>query len=349
MNTQNMGEEDACLAVFGNEFPVTCGRACDPRRCDAVLTAFPTIAPHTPTLTFDSSMYCFPAYNDRTRFTNVWGNYVVEVKEGVCGPDANTFTTDTVKVEEDTSGNNDELTLQYKYVPVTGWEGSEVRVVLPDAQMPFKYGTYKFSVKSIVHRNTKTGLVVSNVLPPSLILGLFTWDTTDSYDVHENWNHEVDIEISRWGIRDNKDVQFLVQPPEQPQWYRFQSDSDINNLDQAGHTYEFLWNPGSIHWSTTAGGGQTHSYSTELAIQYGVPDRVQCLPADIEIRMNLWNLGGIQAPMDMGIDDIVEVVIDSFTYTPSGLTHVDDGGHCTKHCQCKPSSLCVGGLCIPNP
>lgn len=65
-------EESACRQVGLFEFSTICGPGCNPDRCDGRQT------PLTP----QSSIYCFPEYEDRTRFENVWGNYIVEVKEG---------------------------------------------------------------------------------------------------------------------------------------------------------------------------------------------------------------------------------------------------------------------------
>jgi hypothetical protein len=50
----------------------------------------------------------------------------------------------------------------------------------------------------------------------------------------------------------------------------------------------------------------------------------------------------------VGIQDhqYVEVVIDDFHYTPSGLTALPDGGICSKDCQCGPDSLCQNNRCI---
>lgn len=205
--------------------------------------------------------------------------------------------------------------------------------------MPFLYGKYSFSVKSI--EVIEAGSVVSNILPQSLILGLFTWDATEIYAIRENYNHEVDIEISRWNIPDNADAQFLVQPPGSPQMKRFFTG---NPYQQAPHVYDFDWKPALVEWRTDAGGGETHRYSTEDALALDAPDFVQCLPADMEVRLNLWNLFGSATPVGMTINQVVEVVIDNFAYTPSSLTEVSPGGTCSKDCQCG-SSQCQSNTC----
>jgi hypothetical protein len=334
-------EIDACRLVAGVEFPTVCGPGCNPDRCDGRIPPFttaPTLAPHTPPLTPESSLVCFPEYAQRTRFENVWGKYTVEVKEGSsCGPGSNAFTTNTVSVD------NDELKLQFKK-GANSWEGSEVRVILPEAEMPYTYGTYSFSVKTVSVLDANTSVVIDTVLPQSLVLGLFTWDDTENYASHENWNHEVDVEISRWNIPGNPDAQFLVQPPEDQQLYRFYSGAD-STYEEGGHIYEFTWNPGKVTWYTDAAGGKNHSYATEDALFAGLNDYVQCLPTDVEIRMNLWNMFGSVLPVGMLDNQVVEVVIDDFSFTPSNLEYVLDGGYCTKHCHCSLSALCVNGIC----
>jgi hypothetical protein len=328
-----LSEEEACLRVAQAEFPVKCGGfACNPAKCDGR---------QPPALTPEAPLYCFPDYQDRMRYT--WSDYIVEAKEGAsCGPHNNRFTKDTVDFS---SSNGGELTLQFKYQRGIGWSGSEVRVVPVDDQQQFSYGTYTFTVKDIVHQNTNTGEILGNILPPSLILGLFSWDSTELYAINENYNHEVDIEISRWGIPDNEDVQFVVQPPETQTIYRFRS-SNGNSLSQANQWYEFTWEPNKIIWTTSSGGGTYYTYSTEDSIDLGGSDRVQCLPANMEIRINLWNFDGAVTPMDMTTDEMVEVVISDFAYTPSDLTHVEDGDYCSKDCQCSSASECVQGTCM---
>jgi hypothetical protein len=124
-------------------------------------------------LTARSELYCFPTFLERTRYRNQFGRFTTEVKEGdLCGPGHNKFTTNTVeRIDKHT------LKLQYKKVGAQ-WEASEVRMRLPEKEMPFKYGKYTFSVKSIEVVDSNSEEVVSNELPPSLVLGLFTWDTT---------------------------------------------------------------------------------------------------------------------------------------------------------------------------
>jgi hypothetical protein len=297
----------------------------------------------------DQVLYCYPDPTIRTTYT-LWGGMVVQVKEdaGACGPGNNLFTTNTVVVDE----TADTLTLLFKENVA-----SEVRVLLPAAQRPFTYGTYSFSVKSVAVKDA-AGVVLSNVLPKELVLGMFTWDDTENYAVHENYNHEVDVEVSRWNCENNSDVQFLVQPPGYPQMHRlFTGESNATDIEnkykQGGQVYDFTWNPGQIDWTSTAGSYETNQFvlKTDEAIYRKVPDYVQCLPdtgGNLEIRINLWNMLGASQPVGLSFTDTVEVVFDNFSFVPSGQMHISDGGVCSKHCQCNHGvSECVNSICTP--
>jgi hypothetical protein len=188
-------EVQACRQV-AFEFPCLCG-GCDPSRCalptpefnvpsswvPPVVDQFGNAATPAPTPVTavidpsisaeDMSLYCFPDASARTTFS-LWGGMVIQPKasEGVCGPGNNFFRPDTVQV--DTTA--DTLTLFYANAVA-----SEVRVLLPAAQRPYTYGTYRFSVKSVEVLNA-AGTVLSNTLPKELVLGLFTWDPLEVRD-----------------------------------------------------------------------------------------------------------------------------------------------------------------------
>lgn len=236
-DVMKMASPDACTLVAGRQFSDKCG-LCDPSKCGTInLSAEMTEEATAPTLdgqvfpvsgyseeisndqvveskladymtlTARTTIYCFPDFFDRERYRNMWGRYTVEVKESetLCGPGENRFSTETVKHID-----KHHLKLQFKKVGGQ-WQGSEVRVRLPEDQMPLLYGNYSFSVKSVQVIDSTNGAVIDTVLPPSIVLGLFTWDATEDYATHENQNHEVDIEISRWNIPGDKDLQFLVR------------------------------------------------------------------------------------------------------------------------------------------
>jgi beta-glucanase (GH16 family) len=286
----------------------------------------------------ESDVYCYPPSSERKRYTNVWGTCLLEAKDsgdGVCGPSDNAFADELVTLDE-----NDVLTLSF--ASSNGlWYGSEVRMVQTTA--PYTYGTYTYNIKEIRVIDLASGAVVGNTLPAGLVLGMFTWDPAHAEG--EEDLYEVDIEVSQWGDSTNADVQFLLQPPEEPHFYRFVSGTN-GDLVQAPQTYEFTWLPTSVAWYSTAGGGQNLLYTTEQAVSAGQTDRIQCLPANIEARIALWSTqsAGVD-PVGMTTDHKVEVVVDSFVFTPIAVTGVADGEACSKSCQCLSGFCQNGAVC----
>ena len=347
-------EKSACRQLARMEFPDQF-QQCDPDACNAVISSVSANSNDANSNTAagsrsrDMDLYCYPLAESRKTYENVWGQYTVQVKsdpEGKpCGPGENVFSgTDTV------SKDGNDLKLQYKKVG-NEWQASEVRVLLPDSER-YQYGTYAFSVKSVWVVDSATSKVVSKVLPKSLVLGLFTWDPTEDYETHENYNHEVDIELARWDNADAPDAQFLVQPPGHPQTYRFFSGSNGNDYQQGGNrVYGFDWRPTEIEWFSNAGdNGESFVYSTQMALDAGQPDYNQCMPRDsnnVEVRINLWNLFGSEGGTPPGMLDthVVEVVIDNFQFAPNGYISVSNGKTCSKDCQCGALSECFQNKC----
>lgn len=295
--TANLGvsEYDACIIVAGNEFPTECGKACNPRRCDGRMDPYEVLDDPTPVQSGDlqkeANLYCYEPYNERQRWTNVWSNaFTMEVKEtssptGVCDPGANHFSTQAVSFD----ATSQELTLEFKRQEGR-WIGGEVRLVLPNQDTtPFHYGTYEWSLKSVKILNANTGLEVvpPRPLPPRLTIGLFTWDTTEDFAIRENRNHEVDIEIGQFGTIGGPDVNFLVQPPGKPQHAKLYSGGAPGSFDQSGYKWKFDWGPSQIEWNSDAAGGLSHLYSADIIKDYYAPAWLQCMPADVEIRVRM--------------------------------------------------------------
>ena len=300
------------------------------------------------------SVFCFPSYNNRKRFSNAWSGYTIEGKDSagnLCGPGSNYFTDENVHFDTAT----DELILEYKQVNGI-WQASEVRLLLGDSAS-FTYGTFSVHIKSIGIYDGAT-LLSSGKLPVDMVVGFFTFDTTVAMD-QPPYGLEVDVEIGEFGIAGDEDVQFTIQPagavrgPHYRDDLRFYSgSSSAEPYDQGGHTYEFTWNPGSIAWSTTAGGGRTQEYTSAFVYSKCTNDFVQCLPNNLEVRLNLWHLTGWgnqptfeqSSPSDYSSYRVV-AVIDDFRFTPSGQTHLMDGEICSKDCQCSPTSECIDAMC----
>jgi hypothetical protein len=264
----------------------------------------------------------------------------VEVKSAptLCGPGDNIWSDDTVLVR-----NRRELTLQFKRVNGV-WSAAEARVLLPRAKQPYSYGTYSFRVKSVGVVDTATGGTVRRYLDPALAIGIFTYDPTPAAEA--TYRNEVDIvEVSQWGRNSSTDGQFLIQPPKSPPYFRFATGRNQAFNPGSGNWYNVTWNPTSVRWRSTANGGVTHSYTTSQALSIGKPDLIQCLPATVEIRLNLWHMKGTRRPKTMSNTQMAQVVIDHFSFTPNYVVGVANGETCSKSCQCLPSSTCVSNKC----
>jgi|SRR5882672_5133343 len=149
------------------------------------------------------------------------------------------------------------------------------------------YGTYRFMVRDVSH------------LEPSAVLTLSTWD---GVGIEDN-GRELDIEISRWGSRDNDNAQYVVQPYYIPlNIVRF--GAPPGNLTQSIH-----WEPGQATFSTATGSREapTARVVQDHVFTSGVP-----MAGGDSVRMNLYVFGKGQIPLK----NDTEVVIDKFEYLP---------------------------------
>jgi len=149
------------------------------------------------------------------------------------------------------------------------------------------YGEYTFTVDA-------------PELPPEAVLGLFTWDeATTPYH-----NREIDIEVSRWGDRKNKNGQFVIQPyTERENIVRF-------GIPQGPAIHSFLWDARSVFCRSArvARSGAPSKTICEHTFAAGIP------PAGGEhVRMNLW-LAGARPPSR---GKPAEVAIRAFSFRPA--------------------------------
>ena len=152
---------------------------------------------------------------------------------------------------------------------------------------------------------------------------------------------QVGIDVSRFDEA-GTDARFYVQPDTAFNTHHFFTGKR-SNFQQSSRIYSLTWQPTEIEFSSD--NGESFIYSTQRSLDAGQPDYNQCLPANVEIRLGLWNLYGTNPPVDMNDDQVAEVVIDNFRYQPSGLQHVSDGSTCSLDCHCGPSSSCYGNVC----
>jgi hypothetical protein len=149
------------------------------------------------------------------------------------------------------------------------------------------YGSYIFVVQDIGH------------FGPSAALGLFTNDDFRPDDTR----NELDIELSRWGIADSKNAQYVVQPfyiPENVS--RFMAPAGVL-------THMFRWESGRASFKTVRGSviGPRTATVSEHIFTSGVPT-----PAKEMAHMGLYSYRHSQSPSHQP----VEVVIEKFEFLP---------------------------------
>jgi hypothetical protein len=162
------------------------------------------------------------------------------------------------------------------------WECGEIKLA-----RSLGYGTYRFTVSNISR------------MEPSAVLTLFTWDGVGT----EDNRRELDIEISRWGIPDNNNAQYVVQPYYIPaNIVRFRAPAGIL-------TQSVEWKPGSATFTTTTGSDDP---AKERVIQQHVFTAGVPTPNGHTVRMNLYVFLKGQNPLK----NDTEAIINRFEYLP---------------------------------
>jgi hypothetical protein len=149
------------------------------------------------------------------------------------------------------------------------------------------YGTYVF----VVHDISK--------MEPSAVLTLFTWDDQGT----EQSRRELDIEISRWGYRQNENAHYVVQP------YYVPANVDRFVAPAGLLTHSFKWEPGEATFSTYKGSGPLTA--DHLLNRHVFTSGVPPTGGDF-VHMNLYIFGKGEIP----IENETEVVIEKFEYLP---------------------------------
>jgi hypothetical protein len=161
----------------------------------------------------------------------------------------------------------------------TQWKSAAVRML-----RSLGYGSYRFVVQDTSH------------LEPAAVLTLLTWNGGST-------EHEMDVEVSRWGQPASKNAQYVVQP-----YYvaanvlRFTAPSGVL-------THSFSWQPGRVTFRTER--GSTNSSISSLVGEHtftvGVPT-----PDNDFVRINLYRFGNKTSPLINGAD----VIVEKFEYLP---------------------------------
>jgi hypothetical protein len=149
------------------------------------------------------------------------------------------------------------------------------------------YGTYRFVVED------------SSQLAPSAVLGMYTADDLRTDDVRS----ELDIELSRWGLPNSKNAQYVVQP--------FYIPENISRFTvPAGvMTYRFRWEPGRAAFRSDRGSVSAPGQApvSEHVFTSGVPT-----PAEETVHIDLYDYHHSKSSLQQP----AEVVIEKFEYLP---------------------------------
>jgi hypothetical protein len=146
-------------------------------------------------------------------------------------------------------------------------------------------GTYRFVVED------------SARLPPSAVVGLFTFDDQALEDVR----NELDVELSQWGNANGKNAQYVVQPFYVPEnVVRF-------NVPAGILTHEFRWLSGSASFRSVRGPSTKGTPIAQHEFTSGIPSA-----AGQTVHIDLYDYHHSQS----GLRNPVEVVIEKFDYLP---------------------------------
>jgi hypothetical protein len=149
------------------------------------------------------------------------------------------------------------------------------------------FGSYKFTVQDSAH------------LPPTAVIGMYTWDEAGAGPFH----NEIDIELSRWGNATGMNAQYVIQPFYIPQnVFRFAAPAGVV-------TYAFRWEPGSLSFNayrgsagaSNAGAVSAHTFTS------GIPTA-----ATETVHVDLYDFHHSSASSQQP----VEVVIEKFEFLP---------------------------------
>jgi hypothetical protein len=201
-----------------------------------------------------------------------WNDWWIKKSVGRVGPDTNYFNERNAFVD-----SLDRLHLRMARRPDGRFDCAEVI-----NKNSIGYGRYVWQIEGGIGR-----------LDSNIVLGLFTWD-----NAAREYNSEIDIEFSRWGMRTDSNAQYVVQPHTDTS--RIRKWIFPLTLDSSTHCFD--WQPNSVSFKSARGFSNDCSGSLLFSWTYtgsNIP-----VPRNAKRRMNLW-LVQTRAPRDTASVEIV--------------------------------------------
>jgi hypothetical protein len=226
---------------------------------------------------FAAASFLSAAYSRQIVFSGyLWS---VKTSTGRVGPGPNYFSDAAQSVWVDSAGR---LHMKIRKVK-NKWYCSEVIL-----NQNLGYGTYRFYLDSPV-----------DAIDRNAVLGLFTWSD------NSNYNHrEIDIEFSRWGVANNQNAQYVVQPYNIAQnIHRFSWPAGVTQSVQS-----FRWQSGSVFCQSIKGFSfppAPADIQQQWTFNSGIP-----IPGDENARINFWLNNGRSPSAEQ------EVIINRFEFVP---------------------------------
>ncbi|VBB48567.1 Beta-N-acetylhexosaminidase, family GH20 (modular protein) [uncultured Paludibacter sp.] len=149
---------------------------------------------------------------------------------------------------------------------------------------PVTYGKYIFQIDSRIDNFDK-----------NVVGGLF---------IYKNDVQEIDIEFSKWGIDENMNSQFVIQPGDKNE---NKKRYDIN-LTENKSTHWFDWQPNSIKFMSYQGHSHKLSNSGNIFQQWEYSGEDIPLDSDEQVKINLWMFRGMP-PSD---NKETEMIVSAF-------------------------------------
>lgn len=207
--------------------------------------------------------------------------YVKDSHEKRTGPGTNYFSSNKENVWVDSLGR-----LHLRIVQRNdNWYCPEIQLM-----KSLGYGKYTFTLDALPQE-----------LDKDVVIGLFTYDHADSIHHH----NEVDIEVSKWGNKENMNAQFVMQPFEEKA-HRFNTDLTKPT------TFSFEIYKSKIRFSASLKSDTSSLAKTQKPVKHTFRLKHPFHPVAEKVCMNVWLFKAIE-PASL---KPFEVIITNFQFTP---------------------------------